>query len=479
MKTVLSYLLFFCGFIGLLSFIPIQGGSGIVDLNALHNYANQSIPGYITRDNTPIDNPIMDTGATLGRVLFYDKALSSDYTISCGSCHRQEFAFGDTAVVSPGVNGSAARHTMRLVNARFGDEEKFFWDERANSLEEQTTMPIQDHVEMGFSGEFGDPDMDSLITRLETIDYYQTLFEFVYGDGQISEERLQKALAQFIRSIQSFDSKYDIGRIFTGNSTDDFNNFSVEENLGKTLFLTDPVFDVNSNRIAGGAGCGSCHREPEYDIDPNSGNNGAVQEIGGGNSFDVTRAPSLKDAVGIGGVSNGPFLHHGGNFLTPGNLMNVINHYNNVPTPLGIDERLAPNGIGQNLQLTQQEKNQLVAFIKTFTGNTIYSDEKWSDPFDEEGNLTVIPEVITSAMEIEPSFKVYPNPASEILSVQHTPLSKMKFRLLNMKGEIMKTGIPDFSSKTVITVDDLESGIYLLEIIPTKGQTFVQRIVIN
>ena len=152
---------------------------------------------YITKDNTS-DNPITDKGATLGRVLFYDKNLSTKNTVSCSSCHLQQYAFGDIADASQGVNGNTSRHSMRLVNSRFSVEEKFFWDERAATLEDQTTMPIQDHLEMGFSGDNGDPDLNDLIQKLEKIDYYPEFFEWVYGDAQITEERIQFAQAKSI-----------------------------------------------------------------------------------------------------------------------------------------------------------------------------------------------------------------------------------------------------------------------------------------
>jgi cytochrome c peroxidase len=110
---------------------------------SLANYANQGKPSYITKDNTGA-NPISNAKATLGRVLFYDKQLSINNTISCGSCHLQQFAFSDTAVASLGVeNGRTGRHSMRLVNARFSDEVKFFWDERAATLEQQSTKPFK------------------------------------------------------------------------------------------------------------------------------------------------------------------------------------------------------------------------------------------------------------------------------------------------------------------------------------------------
>ena len=111
----------------------------ILDLTRPANYANQPVPAYITKDNTPVDNGITDLGATLGRVLFHDKRLSRNNTISCASCHDQSNGFGDTATASVGVAGTTDRHAMRLVNARFSTEAKFFWDERAASAEAQAT----------------------------------------------------------------------------------------------------------------------------------------------------------------------------------------------------------------------------------------------------------------------------------------------------------------------------------------------------
>jgi len=184
---------------------------GVLDLTKLANYAAQPVPAYILRDNTPAGptppaNPITNIGATLGRVLFYDKRLSRNSTVSCASCHQQSRAFGDTATASTGVAGTTGRHSMRLINSRFSAERRFFWDERANSLENQTTRPIQDHVEMGFSGTEGDPGFTDLVARLSALEEYRVLFTAVYGDPTISEPRVQRALAQIVRSIQSFDS---------------------------------------------------------------------------------------------------------------------------------------------------------------------------------------------------------------------------------------------------------------------------------
>jgi len=276
-----------------------------VDLNNPFNYESQSIEPYITKDNTGA-NLISDIGATLGRVLFYDKNMSLNNTIACASCHQQKFAFGDTALVSGGFDGGATgRHSMRLINARFADEIHFFWDKRASSLEVQTTMPIQDHVEMGFGGMNGQPAFDSLLTKLNALDYYNPLFESVFGDTMINELRLQQTLAQFIRSIQSFDSRYDIGRGQVANGGQVFPNFTISENNGKQLFFTPPPL--------GGAGCAGCHRPPEFDIDPNTLNNGIVGVVGSTSVNDLTntRAPSLRDIIDPNGDLNGPLMHNG------------------------------------------------------------------------------------------------------------------------------------------------------------------------
>lgn len=215
-----------------------------LDLDHLYNYANQTIPSYITKDNSA-GNSINDKIATLGRVLFYDKNLSSNNSISCASCHKQEFAFGDNVVASTGVNGTTGRHSMRLVNSRFATETHFFWDERALTLEQQTTMPIKDQGEMGISGLNGDLSFNDLLVKLSAKNYYKELFQFAYGNQEITEIKIQTALAQFIRSIQSFDSKYDTGRTLAPNYGAPFSNFTQQENQGKNLFLTPPTFNVS------------------------------------------------------------------------------------------------------------------------------------------------------------------------------------------------------------------------------------------
>lgn len=349
-----------------------------INLDQLPNYANQTVPAYITRNNTG-GNAIVNEKALIGRVLFYDKNLSTNNTVACASCHQQANAFSDVSIASKGVNGSTGRHSMRLINARFAGETRFFWDERATTLEAQTTQPIQDHAEMGFSGQSGSPTLSDLLVKLKSKDYYPILFRKAYNDTEITEARLKECLAQFIRSIQSFDSKYDVGRAAAPNDGALFANFTPQENTGKNLFLQPPQFLPGSQgvRTGGGAGCGGCHRAPEFDIDPNSLNNGLITSIAGTTDLTVTRSPTLRDMVKLNGTPNGPLMHTGSM-----DLADVVNHYNNgVVANVNLDPRLRPGGSIQKLQLTQTEKDALIAFLKTLAGTAVYTDERWANPF--------------------------------------------------------------------------------------------------
>jgi cytochrome c peroxidase len=358
--------------------LSVCAQNGVIDLAALPNYANQQVPAYILKDNTPDENPISDVGATLGRVLFYDKRLSRNNTVSCASCHQQAHGFSDSSIASTGVAGMTGRHAMRLSNEKFGNESHYFWDERVTFLENQITDPIQNAVEMGFSGAGGDPAFSDLIAKLSATQEYPVLFKLAFGSSTIDEAGIQDAVAQFIRSIQSFDSKYDAGRAFAVDSKP-FPNFTASENNGKQLFLAAPS--------QGGAGCAVCHRPPEFDIDPNSRNNGVITAIGGGTDLTNTRAPSLRNLARPTGQLNGPLMHNGA-FTT---LAQVIDHYAAVPGDnANLDPRLQrPGGAVQTLNLTAQQRLDLEAFLLTLSGNALYTDPKWSDPFRADGTITL------------------------------------------------------------------------------------------
>ncbi|MEM6772332.1 MAG: cytochrome-c peroxidase, partial [Bacteroidota bacterium] len=199
------------------------------------------------------------------------------------------------------------------------------------------------------------------------------------GDAQITEDRMQRALAQFIRSFQSFDSKYDEGRAQVNNDNTNFPNFTAEENTGKNLFSAPPNFNGAGVRVGGGLGCAGCHQAPEFSIDPRSDNNGVIGVLGGGGQdLTVTRSPSLRDVFLPNGQDNGPFMHTG-TFAT---INEVLSHYNRIPQGNPeLDRRLSPGGNPQQLNMTQAEREALIAFLRTLTGSNLYTDERWSDPF--------------------------------------------------------------------------------------------------
>ncbi len=358
-----------------------------INLSALPDYANQDVPNYITRDNTN-GNPITDEGATLGRVLFYDKNLSVDNSIACATCHKQEIAFADTGRFSEGINGFTERTSMRLVNNRFSEEFRYFWDERAISLEEQSILPIQDHIEMGFTGENGNPGFPELILKLESLEYYKVLFEITFGDEMITRERMQLALSQFVRSIQSFDSKYDEGRAMVQSDGPDFPNFTEAENKGKDLFMRHTQFNMQGVRVSGGVACAICHQPPEFSIVPDSKNNGNLFVEDQNSDLDLTntKSPSLRDFLDKNGNINGGFAMHNGAFNS---VNEVLEHYNEIPDSFqghvfgSIDQRLKAFNNPQKLNMTAIEKQQLIAFLKTLTGQDVYINEKWSDPFKD------------------------------------------------------------------------------------------------
>jgi cytochrome c peroxidase len=364
----------------------LHAEDGVIDLAALPNYARQTKPSYIFEDNTPVatapnaqPNPLTNTGATLGRLLFYDKRLSRNDTVSCSSCHRQDHAFGDPAIASTGVAGMTPRHAMRLVNSRFA-EPRFFWDDRAPTLEAQATQPFRNAIEMGFSGTNGDPDFSDLLAKMSALPEYRTLFNAAFGSPGIDETRIQRALAQFIRSIQSFDSKFDDGLALGAAGQSSFANFTDSEKRGRQLF-TNP----DSN---GGANCMFCHSDPTFSNSSASGNDGVITTIAGGTDLTVISSPTLRDLVGPSGQLNAPLMHNG-SFTS---IAQVIEHYNAIP---GDNPNLSlflkrNGGIPQSLNLTAQQKLDLEAFLRTLSGKALYTDPKWSNPFRPDGSITII-----------------------------------------------------------------------------------------
>lgn len=346
------------------------------------NYANPPLPTHFSNadvraiDTTPSNNPVTDPGATLGRVLFYDKILSANSSISCASCHSQSRGFSDQARLSVGFSGGlTARHSMGLSNARYYEPNRFFWDERANSLEDQTLQPIQDSVEMGET-------LENVITKLTATDYYPALFENAYGTAEINSSRMANSLAQFIRSMVSYRSKYDQG------VASNFSNFTEQEEQGRQLF--------NNRRTA----CSACHSTDLQTMDQarNNGLDAITSDVGAGNGR--FKSPSLRNVA-----VRAPFMHDG-RFNT---LTDVIDFYNSgIQDNPNLDNRLSRNDQPVRMGLDAQERAALVAFLNTLTDTAFLNDAAFSDPFQ-------LIDVVTPVIVIEPLKQTVMAPILELI----------------------------------------------------------------
>ena len=332
-----------------------------------------------SQDNTPYElaiggfptpdfngNPLTVEGVKLGRMLFYEKMLSKDNSISCGSCHLQEKGFSDPDQFSEGVEGSLGkRQAMSVFNTAWHTNE-FFWDGRSHLLRDQSLKPIEDELEMNET-------LENVVEKLSQEDAYRGQFIKVFGDQQITSERMSLALEQFMNSIVSNQSKYDMFQTGTVNLTE-------SEERGRELFFAEynPSFPETS-----GADCAHCHGGNNFSNNRYM-NNGLDEEA---DQDDVGRQEVTGDArdkakFKVTSLRNieltAPYMHDG-RFTT---LEQVVDHYNDgiklSPTLDPALEYTTQTG----LMLTDQDKADLVAFLKTLTDETLAIDERYSDPYN-------------------------------------------------------------------------------------------------
>jgi cytochrome c peroxidase len=317
-------------------------------------------------DNTPENNKISNDGATLGRVLFYDKKLSVNNAVACASCHNQKNAFADPIEKSVGFDGAhTSRNSMSIVNA--ANETSYFWDGRTDGLEQMVLQPVRHQVEMGIE------KMDILPAKLAKVDYYKPLFENAFGTPEVTKERIAMAMAQFIRSMSVYNSLADEAGVSTAWGSDFSDKLNSAQKSGAQLFF-------------GKAGCANCHSGTNF----RGNNDNDVANIGlelnytdkGMGEFDATKEGVFRVASLRNIALTAPYMHDG-RFAT---LKDVINHYNNgVVAHKNLDQRLTDSwGTGGNprkLGLTDIEIDNLIEFLKTTTDNNLVSADKFSNPF--------------------------------------------------------------------------------------------------
>jgi cytochrome c peroxidase len=338
-----------------------------------YNYASPPLPAHLLQSqslniiNTPANNPITDWGATLGRVLFYDKKLSKNGTVACESCHKQDHGFGDSEQFSEGFEGGRTkRHSMGIINSKYYYEGKFFWDERAASLEDQVLMPFQDSIEMGMT-------LPEVLDRINNQPFYPILFSRAYGTTEINTDKVAKALAQYVRSIVSYRSKYDEGRALAPTKNAWFSNFSALEMRGKDLFMEE----------GNGLNCEACHGGESFSS-PGIRNNGldaATTDPGVGGITGLAYDDAMFKAPSLRGITQRSRFMHDGRFAS---IQEVIEHYNSgVKAHPNLDFILKDPVSGLPIQrdLSEYDKQALVAFLETLADHALTTDPKYSDPF--------------------------------------------------------------------------------------------------
>ncbi|HEX5111351.1 MAG TPA: cytochrome c peroxidase [Saprospiraceae bacterium] len=315
---------------------------------------------------------ITDAGATLGRVLFYDKILSINNTVSCGSCHHQTDGFADPEKFSKGIDNQLTTRNAPPISNLY-DDNLLFWDGRSTSIHDLVLQPIRNHKEMGME------NMNFLVTKIKAAPYYPALFEKAYGDPNVTSTRIADAMTQFVKSMIGCNSLMD--------------------QCSASNTALPPLAEEGRNIFFGKGLCYNCHSGPDFNdrggffVDPGfpTGGFGWAQDIADiGLDKDYTDVgmgvfdPQLKGVFRIPSLRNvaltAPYMHDG-RFAT---LADVVNHYSEgiQRSPnLDVIFQSWDTGDAIKLGLTEPEKSALVAFLNTLTDQDYMADARFSDPF--------------------------------------------------------------------------------------------------
>lgn len=405
--------------------------------------------GYDGRIDTSSFTSITDDLATLGRVLFYDEKLSALENISCASCHDQSLSFTENKPFSEGINSQTKRNSMHLNDLGWTNNKGFAWDMRVTDFHEMIKLPLTDENEIG-------ANMLEVSTKLGDTEYYPELFENAFGDGQINEERIIDALVQFIKSMTTFNSKFDQG------SDNGFQDFSVMELRGKDLFsMNCSTCHSQGNGGIFGLVLGEDGMSP-LEVFPPLFNNGLPEDqddAGAGEWNDdfsgLFKVPTLKNIE-----MTAPYMHDG-RFNT---LEEVVDHYSE-----GMIENqwsfFPPGGF----LFSDSDKSALVAFLKTLTDQSFITDDKWASPFGitstsktEIQNIILKPNPMAARAVIE-----FDNPSSKLVSIN----------VLSSDGRLLRHDSTD-ADHYAMEKKDFSSGVYYIELIIEDARS-VQKLIVH
>lgn len=285
----------------------------------------------------PRDNPYTVEKAELGKLLYFDKRLSADNSVSCASCHAPQYAYTDGAAVSTGIRGQkGGRSAPTVINRAYSLAQ--FWDGRAGSLEAQAVGPMENPIEMGNTHA-------AVVSALKGIAGYRTMFAKVFGSGDITIDQVAKAIATFERTVLSGDSAYD--RYQAGRKQ----AMTARQVRGMKVF-----FDK--------AKCDQCHEGVNFTSnsyhnlgvgmdkpDPDLGRYVVTKNEA---DWGVFKTPTLRDIA-----RTAPYMHDG----SLKTLDEVVEYYDKGGIAnKNLDEKIKP------LHLSVEEKKSLVAFLEALNG---------------------------------------------------------------------------------------------------------------
>lgn len=319
------------------------------------------IPSHFPQMPIPVDNPMTVQGVELGKQLFYDLRLSRDNSISCASCHQAANGFSDANQFSRGVNGAIGRRqAMPLFN--LGWQQFLFWDGRAKTLEDQILFPVPDPIEMH-------QEWSKAIDKLEKDDAYVNDFKVLFKEKGIDKYKVAKVMAQFLRTMISgssrFDIMYKIENSLSLSSKEQQVQITPEEWAGYDLFK-------NMN----GADCIHCHSGVLMQVQGFS-NNGLDETFSDLGRAEVTGLASDRGKFKIPSLRNigftAPYMHDG-RFST---IDEVITHYSvNVKNSSTIDP-LMEFAFQGGVQLDAQQRDYLKAFLNTMNDTNFINNPKY------------------------------------------------------------------------------------------------------
>lgn len=312
-------------------------------------------PEGFTNMPVPVDNPLTVEGVALGKKLFYDQRLSKNNIQSCATCHDQAFGFSDHgSTFSTGVEGNVgSRNAMALIN--LGWSQKFFWDGRASSLEELIFEPVRNPIEMNTT-------WDEVEQKLNSDQEYTILFKQAFNIDYIDSVHVSKAIAQFLRTIVSGNSKFDKFRRGEVNLTP-------SELSGYDIFRTERGDCFHCHTLGDNLFTDNTFKNNGLDSDADMDDPGLMGVTGFEYDKGKFKVPTLRNIE-----LTAPYMHDG-RFAT---LEEVVNHYDMGGTPSStIDPLMKKVGIGLNLTL--QERTDLVNFLKTLTDESFITNPEFAE----------------------------------------------------------------------------------------------------